>query len=148
MSSTRGKEPIDERIRGYLLSRLQAVQAEHHHIPEEKIHDIADSLDIPVNEVYGVVSFYASFSVVPLGRHVIRVCQSVSCDLKDPSMIMRSIKNAIGISPHETTADGRFSLEPTHCIGACDLAPAMLINDDVQGHLTPGSISDILKSYA
>lgn len=147
MNDTHGKERIDERIRGYLLSRLQAVQAEHHHIPEEKIHDIAASLDIPANAIYGVASFYSFFSVVPLGRHVIRVCQSISCNLKDALMIIESIKNEIRISPHETTVDGRFSLEVSNCIGACDMAPAMLINDELHGHLTPGRISDILKSY-
>ncbi len=130
-----------------LLKELKHLQIRDRHIPREVIVKAARALDIPVNDVYGVASFYSFFSITPQGKHVIRICQSIPCFLKDSPMIMNSIKQEIGIEPGETTADGRFSFELVNCIGACDKAPAMLVDNDVHGHLTPDMISEILKTY-
>ena len=109
--------------------------------------DIARSLGLPLSEVYGVATFYAFLSVKPQGRHMIRVCKSLPCHMKNGLMVVESLEREIGIRPGETAPRGRFSLELTSCIGACDQAPAMQVNDDVHGHLTPYKISEILKSY-
>jgi NADH:ubiquinone oxidoreductase subunit E len=82
-----------------------------------------------------------------LGKNVIRICKSLPCYLKNAEMIIGSVQKVLGISPSETTPDGRFSFELTNCIGACDRAPAMLVNDEVHGHLTPDKIAEILRSY-
>jgi NADH-quinone oxidoreductase subunit E len=97
--------------------------------------------------VYGVTTFYSFLSVEPLGRNVIRICKSIPCYLKNAEMIVESAEKVLGIKPGQTTEDGRFSFELTNCIGACEQAPAMLINDEVHGHLTPRKIAEILRSY-
>ena len=135
------------RDRENLLMLLKYTQKEHTHLSRESIIDVARSIDIPVNEVYGVATFYSFLSTKPQGRNVIRICKSVPCYLKDTQMIIESVANEIGIIPGETTDDRRFSFELTNCIGVCDHAPAMLVNDDVHGYLTPDKISQILNSY-
>ena len=138
---------MSERDQQDLLMLLKRSQSEHNYLSGESIIAVARSLDIPINEVFGVATFYSFLSTEPQGRNVIRICKSVPCYLKESQMIIECVENQIGIRPGETTADGRFSFELTNCIGACDMAPAMLVNDDVHGHLTPARISDILKSY-
>jgi NADH:ubiquinone oxidoreductase subunit E/NAD-dependent dihydropyrimidine dehydrogenase PreA subunit len=130
-----------------LLDLLKARHRTAGCLSEESMNEIAATLNLPVSEVYGVASFYAFLSRKPQGKHVIRICKSLSCYLKDAPMIIESVKALIGIKPGETTPDGRFSFALTNCIGACDQAPAMLIDDTVHGNLTPGTIADILKSY-
>ncbi len=130
-----------------LIILLKEAQDKYGYLPEEVMAELAESLDIPVNEVYGVASFYSFLSTKPLGRNVIRICKSLPCYLKYCPDIIESVAKEIGIRPGETTADDRFSFELTNCIGLCDQAPAMMINDDVHGDLTPEKISQILKSY-
>ena len=130
-----------------LLVLLKKAQRKYNCVPEEFIAELAQSLNIPISEVYGVATFYSFLSTRPQGRNIIRVCQSLPCYLENSVMIIKSVADELGIKPGETTSDGRFSFELTNCIGACDKAPAMLINDDVHGELTPGKISTILKSY-
>jgi len=130
-----------------LILRLKEAQKRFGYIPEEVIRGLADALDLPVNEVYGVASFYSFISTKPLGRNVIRVCQSLPCYLKNSEMIIRAVAKALGIAPGETAADGRFSFELVNCIGQCDRAPAMMINGDVHGDLTPEKIAQILRDY-
>lgn len=130
-----------------LLVQLKKAQDEFGYVPEEVITDIAQSLNISISEVFGVTTFYTFLSDKPLGRNVIRICQSLPCYLKNSQMIIKSVEDEIRISPGETTPDGQFSFELTNCIGACDRAPAMLINNDVHVSLTPEKISQILKEY-
>jgi len=99
-----------------------------------------------MSEAYGAATFYAFLSVKPLGRNVIRVCKSLPCFLKNSQVIIDSVEREIGIKPGESTADGKFTFQLTNCIGACDKAPAMMINSDVYGDLTPRRISAILKA--
>ncbi len=135
------------RGRANLLAMLKAEQRKSGYLSEEFIAEMAKSLTIPISEVYGVATFYTFLSTKPLGRNVIRVCKSVPCYLKNSQMIIESLEKELGISPGETTPDGRFSLELVNCIGACDKAPAMLVNNDVHGNLTPRKIVQILNSY-
>jgi NADH dehydrogenase/NADH:ubiquinone oxidoreductase subunit G len=131
-----------------LLAMLKGEQHTSGQVSEAFISETAKSHSMPVSEVYGVASFYAFLSRKPQGRHVIRVCGNIPCHLKNSTKIIEYIKKEIGIGPGETTADGRFSLEITNCIGACDVAPAMLIGDDLHGGLTVKKIPAILKQYA
>jgi NADH:ubiquinone oxidoreductase subunit E len=135
------------RERGDLLSSLKRVQNEHAHLPAEQLAEVSRSLDVPIGDVFGVATFYSFLSPRPQGRHVIRICASVPCYLKNSQMIMESVTAELGIGPGETTADRRFSFELANCIGACDSAPAMLVDDDVHGDLTPSGIARILRSY-
>jgi NADH:ubiquinone oxidoreductase subunit E/NAD-dependent dihydropyrimidine dehydrogenase PreA subunit len=141
------KGPADA-PRKRLLEILKAEQSKARSVSPEVISGIAQNLNIGVSEVYGVATFYSFLSTRPLGRNVIRICKSLPCYLKNAPMIIESVRNAIGIGPGETTPDGRFSFELTNCIGACDRAPAMLVNHDVHGNLAPDRIPEVLKSYS
>jgi NADH:ubiquinone oxidoreductase subunit E len=135
--------------RDILLGMIQGEQEERGYISEEAMVQMAQSMGISVGDVYGVTTFYSFLSTEPLGigRNVIRICKSVPCWLRDAPMIMESVRKVVGIGPGGTTLDRMFSFQLTNCIGACDMAPAMLINDEVYGDLTPGKIAEILRSF-
>ena len=137
----------DGRGRKEVLVSLEEAQRKYGYVSKSFIAETAQVLGLPISEVYGVTTFYSMLSIRPLGKNVIRICKSIPCYLKNAEMIMESVQKVLGISPHETTPDGRFSFELTNCIGACDKSPAMLVNDDVHGHLTPNKIAEILRSY-
>ena len=130
-----------------LLVLLKEAQNKFGYLPKEIMVDLAESLGISIGDVYGVVTFYSFLSIKPQGRNVIRICKSMPCFLKNCQTIIKSMEAEIGIKPGETTPGGKFSFELTNCIGACDIAPAMMINYDVYGDLTPRKISQILKAY-
>ena len=130
-----------------LIELLKEAQQRFGYVPEEVMTELAQSLEIPINEVYGVASFYSFLSIKPLGRNVIRICQSLPCYLKYCQTIIETVEKELGIKPGETTPDGRFSFQLTNCIGLCDRAPAMMINNDAHVDLTPEKISQILKTY-
>ncbi len=132
---------------GDLLVLLQEAQEKLGYLSAEVLEELAKSLNIPANDVYGVASFYSFLSTQPLGRNVIRICKSLPCYLKHCQTIIESVEKEIGIRPGKTTGDGRFSFQLTNCIGLCDKAPAMMINHDAHVDLTPGKISKILKNY-
>lgn len=139
--------PLEERQREKLLVMLEDVQGKAGYVSQESMTDMAQTLGLTLSEVYGVATFYAFISVKPKGKNVIRICKSLPCYMKNAPMIIESIEKEIGIKPGETTPDGKFSFELTNCIGFCDQAPAMLVNDDVYGNLSPAKISEILASY-
>jgi NADH-quinone oxidoreductase subunit E len=130
-----------------LLLALKEAQAKFGYLTQELMDELADSLDVPVNDIYGVASFYSFLSTKPLGRNVIRICRSLPCYLQNGQTIIDTVERELGIKPGETTPDGRFSFELTNCIGLCDRAPAMLINSDAHVDLTPEKISRILQNY-
>jgi NADH:ubiquinone oxidoreductase subunit E len=145
-SASRRVHPRDPGC-GNLLPLLKKAQSESRYVSQKFMADTAASLKLSTSEVFGVSTFYSFLSTKPAGKNVIRVCKSVPCCLQDSQMILRSIEDAIGIKPGETTADGIFSLETANCIGACDRAPAILVNQDVYGNLTSRKIPRILKQY-
>ena len=147
MSKIQEEIPIEDRGKEELLERLKEVQNRYGYLLGESLVEIAKSLGLPLSEVYGVATFYSFLSTKPLGRNIIRICKCLPCFLKGSDIIVESVKKELGIKPGETTPDGRFSFELTNCIGACDKAPAMMINHDVYGDLTPGKISQILEEY-
>ena len=133
--------------RKQLLEVLKEAQNRFGYLSGDSLVEIAKSFGLPVSEVYGVATFYSLLSTKPQGKHVIRICKSLPCFLKEYQTIVESVTREIGIKPGENTADGRFSFELVSCIGACDEAPAMMIDHDVYGGLTPGKISHILRGY-
>ena len=133
------------RERENLLGKLKEAQHQYGYVSKEIIAEAAQIFDLPISEVYGITTFYSFLSTRPLGKYVIRICKSIPCNMHNAEMIIDSVAEEIGIGPDQTTADGKFSLELTHCIGACDLAPAMLVNDELYGHLTPAKIAEVLR---
>ena len=126
---------------------LKEVQDRFGYLSGEALVEVAGALGLSIGEVYGVASFYSFLSTKPMGKNVIRVCKSVPCFLKNSALIIESIKKELGINPGETTPDGRFSFELANCTGACEKAPAMMVNHDVHNDLTPERISQVLKDY-
>ena len=130
-----------------VLELLKERQNKFGYISEDFIAETAKNFNMPVGEVYGVATFYSFLSTKLKGRNVIRVCRSVPCFLKNSEMIVNALKKQLGTDIDETTADNRFTLELTNCIGECDKSPAIMINHDVYGDLTPEKLTAILAKY-
>lgn len=145
-SRAKGMTVTENGKRERLLGLLKEEQRRAGYLSEDALAQVASGLGISVGDAYGTASFYSFLSTKPRGRHVIRICKSLPCLLKDSAMIIASVKESIGIEPGETTSDGLFSFELTNCIGACDQAPAMLLDETVYGNLTPDRIADILRT--
>lgn len=130
-----------------LMAVMQDAQGIYGYLPYEVQAIIAEGLDVPLEKVYGVATFYAQFALSPKGRYNISVCLGTACYVKGSDKVLEKISEEIGIEPGECTDDAKFSLEACRCIGACGLAPVMTINDDVYGRLTPDEIPGILAKY-
>lgn len=133
--------------KGALIPVLHEAQEIYGYLPIEVQTIIAEGLDIPLAEVYGVVTFYTQFSLYPKGQYKIAVCLGTACYVKGSGDLLDKIKEILGIDVGECTADGRFSLEATRCIGACGLAPVLTVNDDVYGRLVVDDIPGIIEKY-
>jgi len=144
----RKKEKTLDQSKGQrdLLVILKEAEDKFGYLSGKCLTEIAESLGLSISEVYGVATFYSFFSTKPQGKHIIRICKSLPCFLKSNQTIIEFVKKELGIRPGETTPDGKFSFQLTNCIGACDGAPAMMINNDVFTDLNPGKISKILRS--
>ncbi|HBP38094.1 MAG TPA: NAD(P)H-dependent oxidoreductase subunit E [Clostridiales bacterium] len=130
-----------------LMQVLQESQDVYGYLPLEVQREVAQGLGISVAEVYGVVSFYSFFSLVPKGEYEISVCLGTACYVKGSQAILDKVEEVLGIKDGECTEDQKFSIRACRCIGACGLAPVMMINDDVYGRLTPDQIPAILAKY-
>ncbi len=132
---------------GALMPVLQEAQNIFGCVPQDVQQIIADGLGTTLAEVYGVATFYAQFTLKPRGKNVIGVCLGTACYVKGSQKILDKLAEVLQIEPGTTTDDGVFTLNPTRCLGACGLAPVMMINDDVFGRLTPDQIPDIIAKY-
>ena len=132
---------------GALMPVLQGAQAIYGYLPIKVQKIISDKMGIPMEKIYGVVTFYAQFSLYPKGKYNISVCLGTACYVKGSGDIYDKLQEVLGIAGGECTADGKFSLEACRCIGACGLAPVLTVNEDVYGRLTVDDVADILKKY-
>ncbi len=130
---------------GSLVTILKEVQDKCAYLSQDAMISVANSLGISAGEVYEVATFYSFLSPEPLGENIIRICKSTPCFLKNCETIVKTVEKELGISIGETTGNGKFSLQLTNCIGACDMAPAMMINKRIYGNLTPDKIKSILE---
>lgn len=133
--------------KGALMPVLQKAQDIYGYLPIEVQKIIATEMDIPLEKIYGVVTFYSQFSLYPKGKYKISVCLGTACYVKGSGDIYQRLQDVLGIEGGECTPDGKYSLEACRCIGACGLAPVITINDDVYGRLTVDEIDGILKKY-
>ncbi len=152
----KNKEKIEEfvsfiqskkQVEGALIQVLQKAQVTFGYLPEEIIEIIAKELKLPLSEVYGVATFYAQFSFVPLGDNTVSVCLGTACYVKGAKDLLNALKEQLKIAEGETTPDRQFSINVTRCIGACGLAPVMSVNNDVYGRLKVDDIRGILEKY-
>ncbi len=130
-----------------LIPLLQDVQEELGYIPPESIEPIAKSLCLFPSQVQGVINFYAGFSLKPKGKYVIKVCRGTACHVKGGRSILRLMKKDLNLEEDETSQDYRFTLETVACLGACFLAPTMMVNKTYYGKLSPPKIATILTQY-
>ena len=133
--------------KGALMPVLQKAQEIYGYLPTEVQQMVAEGLDVPLAEVYGVSTFYAMFSLSPKGRYNISVCLGTACYVKGAGELLTTLCERLGIEPDGCTPDGKFSLQACRCIGACGLAPVLTINDEVYGRLTADDIDGILARY-
>ena len=132
---------------GCLMPIMQKAQDIYGYLPYEVQKMISDELDVPMEKIYGVATFYSQFNLYPKGQYKISVCLGTACYVKGSGDIYNKLMEILGIAGGECTADGKFSLDACRCIGACGLAPVMMINDDVYGRLTPDELDGILAKY-
>ncbi len=132
---------------GAAIPVLHKAQEIYGYLPIEVQQIIADGLDIPLAQIYGIVTFYTQFSLNPKGEYKIGVCLGTACYVKGSGDILEKIKERLGIDVGECTPDGKFSIDATRCIGACGLAPVLTVNDEVYGRLTVDDVDDILAKY-
>ena len=132
---------------GALIPILHGAQEIYGYLPIEVQKIVADELGKSLTEVYGVVTFYAQFSLYPKGEYAISVCLGTACYVKGSGSILEEIKKQLNVEVGKCTSDGKFSLEATRCIGACGLAPVMTINDEVYGKLVTDDVKGILSKY-
>jgi NADP-reducing hydrogenase subunit HndA len=133
--------------KGALMPVLQKAQEIYGYLPIEVQKIISDEMGVPMEKIYGVVTFYAQFSLYPKGKYNISVCLGTACYVKGSGDIYNKLQEVLGIAGGECTADGKFSLEACRCIGACGLAPVLTVNEDVYGRLTVDDVADILAKY-
>jgi len=133
---------------GSLIQVLHLAQEIYGYLPLELQEFISKNMDIPLSEVSGVVSFYSFFSTVPRGKHTIRVCLGTACYVRGGKRVVEHLQKKLGIDLGETTQDGLFTLEVARCIGACGLAPAMLIDDQVFRKVSVNKLDAILSDYS
>ena len=132
---------------GSLIQILHLAQQVHGYLPLSLQRYIAESMNIPLSEVSGVVTFYSFFSTNPRGRHTIRVCLGTACYVRGGKKIVEGLKERLGVEIGETTQDGKFTFEVARCIGACGLAPAMMIDDVVYKQVNVNKLGAILSKY-
>ena len=133
--------------KGALIPVLHEAQEVYGYLPMHVQKRISEGLNVPLTEIYGVVTFYTQFSLQPKGRFKVSICMGTACYVKGASHILDKLQEKLGIHVGECTEDTRFSLDACRCIGACGLAPVMMINDDVYGRLSPDEIEGILDKY-
>lgn len=132
-----------------LIPILQAVQDEYRYLPQEVLTFVATALDVPPARVYGVATFYAHFAMEPKGKYVVRVCDGTACHVKGSTPILESIRKSMKLAEKQkTTQDMMFTIETVACLGACGLAPVMVVNDDVHGQMTPDVATKIVDEVA
>ena len=133
--------------KGALMPVLQEAQEIFGYVPLDVQQIIADGLEMTLSDVYGVATFYSQFSLEPRGQHVIGVCLGTACYVKGAQKILDRLVEELHIPVGKTTPDNKFTLQATRCLGACGLAPVMMIDDEVYGRLTPDDIPGILAKY-
>lgn len=129
-----------------LIEALHSAQEAFGYIDDDALRYVSDSLSVPPSKVYGVVTFYHHFTLKPQGEHTCVVCTGTACYINGAAEILRSIQSGLGIKPHETTANGKVSLLTARCLGACSLAPAAIVDGEVEGRVKPQDLVNRLAA--
>ena len=129
---------------GAVIPVLQEIQDTYGYVPPVAIQRVAENMNVPASEIFGIVTFYAQFRLQPLGRNLIKVCHGTACHLCGAEMVAEILPQVTGAKEGETSQDGMFTVERVACLGCCSLAPCIMINNETYGRLTPESIGKIV----
>ncbi|MGM0471790.1 MAG: NADH-quinone oxidoreductase subunit NuoE [Bacillota bacterium] len=146
-------KPLREVLANYtneeknIIPILQDVQEEYGYLPQDVLKEISESIDLAFSKIYGVATFYSQFHLEPRGDNIIRVCMGTACHVRGGEAVFEAVKDELGIDDGETTEDLKFTLESVACIGACGLAPVIMVNDQTHGRMTPDKVSEVLEEY-
>ena len=146
-------EMLDEimRERGYagsaVIAMLQDIQRAHRYLPEAEMRLIAARARVPASRVYGLATFYKTFSLKPRGRHLVNVCTGTACHVKGGARILDKLTRTLEVEPGEMTPDGAFTVEPVRCVGCCGLAPVVVIDDEFHGDVTQRKAEKLIAKY-
>jgi len=134
-------EPFD------VMEALQDIQAEFRYLPEEALLQVAEALEVPPIEVFRLANFYKAFSLEPRGRHLVTVCQGTACHVQGAPKLVDEVLGQLGVEPGETTKDGAFTVETVNCLGACALAPVIIIDGQYYEHMTSMKLRDLIEAF-
>ncbi len=134
-------------MHGALMPVLQEIQEVYGYIPEPTVHLVAERLNVYTSQIYGVLTFYAQFHLEPRGKYIVRVCMGTACHVKGAGRIADTLKERLGIGHAETTEDLKFTAEYVACIGACGMAPVIMVNDATYGSLSVQKMDDVIQKY-
>ena len=134
--------------RSNLIPILHEIQKEYRYLPEDALRSVAEIMDIPLVDVYGVATFFTSFSLEPKGKHQVTMCMGTACHVRRSGSILEEAKRFLGIEPGETTEDMLFTLETVNCLGACALGPIVVIDGKYHGQVTPARVKELLQDVA
>ncbi len=135
------------REKRFILALMQDIQKEYNYLPREALLSIAEHVGEPFSRVYSMATFYKAFSLTPKGRYNIRVCDGTACHIKGSAVLIDQINSSLGIKPGETSPDRMFSLETVNCLGACAIAPVVMVNETVHPKVSSSGILEIIKKY-
>ncbi len=130
-----------------LIPILQDIQSDLNWLPEEVLRAVAEKLDVPLVDVYGVASFYRTFSLKPRGKHIITVCVGTACHVRGGQRIVDEMRRTLGIAPGETTPDQNFTLETVNCLGCCAIGPIVMIDGEYYGEMNSRKVGPVLDKY-
>lgn len=135
------------RRKDFLIEVLQDLQDHYHYLPEPVLVEVSEQLEVPLNHIYEVATFYKAFSLVPKGKHVVNVCLGTACHVQGAVQVLGAFERELGIKVGETDKNLHFTLDSVRCIGCCGLAPVVTVNNDVHGKLSADSVSKIVERY-
>ena len=146
--------PVKKIVAGYgndkdsnLIAALQQTQDEYGYLPKQALKEVSRLMDVPLTRIFGIVTFYSQFTLIPRGRHAIKICTGTACHVKGVNDVKQKVKDQLNVVEGETTADYQFTLETVACIGTCFLAPVMMVDDRYFGKLTTDTVTDIVDRY-
>ena len=134
-------------VTGNLISILHEIQSHYNYLPEDALRHLAKKTGVPITRLYSIATFYHFFSLTQKGKHQVRVCLGTACHVKGGQRILDEMKRKLGVDEGETTADMKYTLDAVRCIGACSLAPVMVVDNDTHSNVTSKKALDILKKY-
>jgi len=130
-----------------LIMILQAIQRRYNYLPEPSLGYLSTKIDVPISKIYGVATFYSTFSLEPRGRNIVSICLGTACHVRGGERVHERIEEHLGIGDGQTTEDKRYTLESVRCIGCCSLGPVVKVNEDMHGRIAPDKIDKILDEY-